>query len=364
MKITLFIGGLYGGGAERVMCNFANFLVGENHDVEMLPMSDDEKTYPLDSRVKVCPLIRNNERKNKIIDAIIRLYRLNEYMKRRTDRDAYVVMLPITTIMMLMLRGSTKAKIIASERVDPNCYPKMQKILLKKLAKRADGYVFQTEEIRNWYGDKVTDDKASIIPNAINPDFIRPAYSGERKKNIVSVGRLNRQKNFTMLISAFAKVSKDFPEHTLTIYGKGAQKESLIKHATELGIVDKVLFPGQVSNIAEVIQDSQMFVLSSDYEGMPNALMEAMALGLPCVSTDCGGGGARALINDGVNGILVPIGDTEALTNGIKRVLEDKEFAEKISKNASEIQQKLAPQVIYGRWERFIQDIFDFGIER
>jgi len=354
MNITIFIGGLYGGGAERVACNLANYFVNNCHNVEIISMAEDKDTYYLDDKVVVTPLIRNEERKNPLYNAVVRFMRLRKYMKNRTDRDAYIVMLPITTIMMLMFRGTTKAKVVVSERVDPNCYPSYQKFLLKKLAKRADAYVFQTKEIRNWYGSTVADSKANIISNAINEEFIRPAYSGEREKNIVAVGRLNKQKNFGMLIDAFATIEKDYPEYTLTIYGKGAERENLENQVKNLGIADKVLMPGQINNIGDTIQSSSLFVLSSDYEGMPNALMEALALGLPCVSTDCGGGGAKALIEDGENGVLIHIGDCDELISAMRKVLDDKGFAEKISKNAVKVQEKLSPEVIYGKWEEVV----------
>ncbi len=356
MKLTFFIGGLYGGGAERVCCNLASFLSDKKHDIEILSMAEEEQTYPLNADVKVTPLIKNSERKNGLYNFVLRYNRLRRYMKSQKEVEAYVVMLPITTIMMLMLRGKTKSKLIASERVDPNSYPKWQKILLKKLAKRCDAHISQTDVIRSWYGNSLTEDKAKIIPNAINPDFLVPPYDGERKKNIVAVGRLNPQKNFKMLINAFNEVQKSYPDYTLTIYGKGAEEENLKNQVAQLGLTDKIKLPGQVNNVGEVIKDSAMFVLSSDYEGMPNALMEAMALGLPCISADCGGGGARALINNGENGLLIPIGDCDALIKAMTKLLEDKAFAEKISKNAVKIQQKLAPDVIYGKWEQVITD--------
>lgn len=114
---------------------------------------------------------------------------------------------------------------------------------------------------------------------------------------------------------------------------------------------------GHVKHIAEHLESVSMFVLSSDYEGMPNALIEAMALGLPCVTTDCSGGGAKFLIKDGVNGLLVPVRDVEALANAIDRVLSNTEFAVKISKEAKKIIQRLSPNVIYDKWEECIKSI-------
>ena len=104
----------------------------------------------------------------------------------------------------------------------------------------------------------------------------------------------------------------------------------------------------------ERLEKASMFVLSSDYEGMPNALMEAMASGLPCVSTDCGGGGARFLVQNGDNGILIPQKDEVALASAMEKILSDESLSAKLGENARKLQETLAPEKIYGEWERFI----------
>jgi glycosyltransferase involved in cell wall biosynthesis len=177
---------------------------------------------------------------------------------------------------------------------------------------------------------------------------------GEREKVIIGAGRLNSQKNFPLLISSFAQIAKDFPGYKLRIYGKGALLESLQSLAKEKGVGDRVEFPGYVPNMPEVLEKASMFVLSSDFEGMPNALMEAMASGLPCISTDCGGGGARFLIEDGENGLLVPQKDEVAMAEAMRKILSDDAFANKIAENARKLQENLAPEKIYGEWEKFI----------
>lgn len=356
MKIRIFIGGLSGGGAERVCCNIANFLVDKNHEVEIITMADDKATYGLSSKVHRMILLSESERKGFIYNSVVRYKRLKEYV-RHTKCDVYIVMLPITILLLLSLKRFTKAKIIASERNMPTLYPKWQQIAMKWIASKVDGWVFQTEEQKEWYGNHLGQVHNCIIPNAINEQFILEPYIGERKNKIVTVGRLMPQKNQELLLRAFAKVAAVFPIYKLHIYGDGPLKSKLLQVAKELDIEDKIEFEGFVSNIAEIIKDAALFVLSSDFEGMPNALMEAMAMGVPSISTDCGGGGAKFLIENEKNGLLVPIGDVDALASAMDRVLSDRAFSEKISKNARTLCKTLAPDVIYGQWERFLDEV-------
>ena len=355
MKITLFIGGLSGGGAERVACNLVNYLKLNGHEIEILTMSDDEPTYPLSSDIKRHVLLRTNERKSFIQNSVLRLFRFLKYLYSSTP-DVYLVMLPATTILLLLMRGISKSKVIASERSLPSVYDKRVQFILKKLSHRADGWVFQTEEQANWYNKAGLRDY-KVIPNAINPDFIKPIYQGERRKDIVTVGSLTPPKNHELLITAFSKITEDFPLYRLVIYGKGSKLDSLKQLAQDLNVIDKVEFAGYSKNVNEVIRDASVFVLSSDYEGIPNALMEAMALGLPCISTDCDGGGARLLIDNEQNGLLVPKGDVNSLSNALKRLLSDNEFAESLGQNAYQIGERFAPEKIYSSWEEYLNRI-------
>lgn len=355
MKITIFLGSLGGGGAERVACNLANHLICSGHDVEMLTMADADAGYQLSASVKKTCLLHSSERRNAILDNYIRIKRLKEHMKSN-NTDCYVVMLAVTTILMLFLRKYTKATVVAAERVDPARYPKIKQILLKSFANRADKWVFQTEEIRRWYSSAIAEKKCVIIPNAINEVFIRPEYKGEREKRIVGVGRLTNQKNFKLLIDAFSRIAPDFPKYCLNIYGEGPNRKALEDQITELGLQDRVKLPGYVDDIVEQLERSSLFVLSSDYEGMPNALIEAMALGLPCISTDCGGGGAKFLIEDGINGMLIPVCDSKTMSEKMQYLLSYNSVASEIGKNARKIVDSLDPDHIYGEWERVISN--------
>lgn len=356
MKITLFINSLYGGGAERVACNLANYLFRRGHDVEILAMSETERTYELDTGIGIKYLLHLNERKSKKWNTVIRMPRFWSYLLLK-HRDVYVVMLPTTTIMLLMFKWMTRSRVIAAERVDPSVYPEDLAADLRKNARKADGYVFQTEEAMAWYGNSVQTCCPIVIPNAINEAFIRPRYTGVKRRAIASAGRLNHQKNYPLLLRAFSRIANEYPDISLIIYGEGEDRQIIEEFSESLGINKRVSMPGNIQNIAEEMEKNMLFVLASDYEGMPNALMEAMSLGLPCISTDCPCGGPRFLIKDGINGLLVPVNNADAMAEAIKRVLSDDSFAASLAEEARKISESLSASKIYGQWEKYIMDI-------
>lgn len=362
MRIVLFISALSGGGAERVVCNLANHLSKRGHNIEIMTMGSRMPAEELDTGIKEIVLLSNEEKSNVIKNNIKRIVRLKQFMKKE-NVDAYVVMLPKLIQMMLFFAGTTNAPIIVSERADPSKYSMQTQRGIRMLISRASGIVFQMEDASRWYAPYLSEQICKrIIPNAINPTFIRPPYTGKRERTVVAAGRLNQQKNFGLLIRAFAKNSKDFPEYRLIIYGQGEKLDELKKLASELEVDDKVDFPGYVENMAEHLEKASMFVLSSNYEGMPNALMEAMAVGVPCISTDCDGGGARFLIENGVNGLLVPKEDVDVMADAMKRIINEKELAEYISHNARKLQEELSAEKIYGQWEELIKEVVEKGL--
>ena len=271
--------------------------------------------------------------------------------------DLYVVFLPDTINAMMLFRKIIKVPIVVSERNNPFSYSdKIQKSMLKSFSK-ADGIVFQTITAKDFYKKRLKKLPNSIvIPNAIICDIPSSNYNN-KEKIIVSVGRFNKQKNFPLLINAFSKITNEFPDYKLYIYGEGDLKEEYKKLVRDLSLEKKVIFPGYVKNVNEFIKDASLFVLPSDYEGIPNALIEAMAIGLPCISTRCAGGGAEFLINNEENGLLVNVGDVNEMALAIKRVLSDNVLSTKISTNAKKISKKLSKNEIYSRWENFLLNI-------
>lgn len=363
MKISLsiLIGGLSGGGAERVACNLANYLCNNGYTVEIVTMSDDTPTYQLDACVKRCILLRKEERKDFFHNCWVRWSRLKKYVKS-SDTQGYLVMLPITTAFLLALHKYIRVPIIVAERNDPARTPKLIWALLTRLFKYANGFVFQTQDAQNYYAPYLKSKPSLVIPNAINPAFIRDVHTENRKKQIVAIGRFTKQKNFMLLLRAFATIHKEFPQYQLTIYGQGEQRATLEHFIIEHNLEGAVSLPGYVKDIPQQLLEPSVFVLSSDYEGMPNALMEAMASGLACISTDCPCGGPRFLIKEGENGLLVPVGDQTALENALRRVLADDTLRQKLGANATRIQRKLSSEIIYKKWEEFIELVIEKNI--
>jgi glycosyltransferase involved in cell wall biosynthesis len=191
--------------------------------------------------------------------------------------------------------------------------------------------------------------------NPINSSALIDLHEGEREKRIVNVGRLTEQKNQKMLIDAFARIKDEFPEYKLEIYGDGELMDKLKSQAVSLGVEDRVVFCGNVNNVGERIRTAEVFAFTSDYEGMPNALAEAMALGLACVSTDCSPGGARMLIEDGVNGIITPCGNADAFADALRRVLSDKQYSRKLGESAVYVRERLKTDNIAGEWESYFK---------
>lgn len=213
-------------------------------------------------------------------------------MVKNVNPDIILSFLPRSSFRAILAAKINRKKIIVCDRADPKMeYRKLiNKILMKLLYKHADAFVFQTQEQKEYFS-KTIQSKSNIIGNSLNNQFLENVKSevGLEKK-IVSVGRLAASKNQKLLINAFSKVHKKFPDYKLVIYGKGPLKEELELQILKLGLEGYVLLPGVKDNIIAEIHNASLFVLTSDYEGMPNALMEAMSLGLPCISTNCSGG--------------------------------------------------------------------------
>ncbi len=358
MKLMFCCGSMRKGGAERVIASLSNEFIKKN-DVSIVTTIVCEYAYDIDSKINKYSLDDNKTSKNFISKNIFRIKKLINIIKKESP-DIIISFLPEPSYRVLFANIFLKKKVIVSVRNDPNREYNsfFKKLLVKILYKKANGFVFQTEDAKNWFSKDIQD-KSIVIPNPINSEFVCKPFAGEREKSIVTVGRLNSQKNQKLLISAFSKISSEYPEYILKIYGDGNLKEELVSYTKELNISDKVKFMGNSNNIKNDIYKTSLFVLSSDYEGMPNALMEAMSLGLPCISTDCPCGGPKMLIENEVNGILVKVNDIEDMENAIKKVLKDKKYAKILGDNANKINQKYDILTISNIWEKYIKNILN-----
>lgn len=354
MKIVFNLGSLEKGGAERVASNLCNYLVKSN-DVSIMTSIKGDSYYKLNKNIKLYNLDQGKPEKCFLKKNISRLKKMN-YLIKMIKPDIIISFLPEPSYRILFLKiFNRKLRIIVSVRNDPKVEYKslINRLIMKLLYPLADGFVFQTEEAQKYFSKKIQN-RSVIIPNPINEEFICEPYNGKREKTIVTVGRLEEQKNHKMLIDAFSKLPEQFNEYKLIIYGEGSLRKNLEEQVKKLNLVNRVLLPGQVDNVKEKIYKASLFVLSSNYEGMPNALIEAMALGLPCISTDCPCGGPRFLIKNKENGYLVGTNDTENLYKMMEEIIKTDQT--KVSQNANKITIELNPKKTNKKWKEYIKN--------
>lgn len=356
-KLAIVNASLSRGGAERVTVYLSKYMADRGVETSIVTVTRGKNEYASFEEVPRINLTDGVENKNKLLQLFCQIRNLRVYL-RENDIDTVLIMGVPLCIYAIPGCIGTGVKIIVSERNDPKHFngKKIVKYISSYLMKKADGFVFQTGEAKEFY-DKYLNERGVVIPNPLLTDSLPEVYAGEREKIIVTAGRLNPQKNQKMLIDAFAKIENDYPEYKLVIYGEGTLEKELKDYVASKQIEEKVLFPGNVSNLLERINSATLFVMTSDFEGMPNALIEAMAIGLPCISTDCPCGGPRELIVDGENGFLVPVGNEEELSKKMCYMLNNLEAAEKISDNAVHIREKLDMQRIGHLWQEYLESV-------
>lgn len=353
-KIALYNSSLAYGGAERVTVYLAKYFSDKNIETIIVTNNIADKEYLIEKNINRKSLFNKNENQTNINT----VKRLRQFLNKEQPDVLLVIGTPLLMYAVPAVIG-LKTKVIVSERNSPQNFAgkKKTKIISSLLFPFVDGYVFQTNDAANYYS-KIKNNK-KIIPNPLFTDNLPLPYKDERKKQIVNVGRLNKQKNQEMLIRAFYKIADKYPKYQLVIYGEGPERSNLENIIKELNLVNRVKMPGSFSDVLQRIKSASLFAFSSDFEGMPNALIEAMALGLPVISTDCPCGGPKELIDDGVNGVLVPVGNIDTFSNKMDYILSNKEKAEVMASKAVDIRKKLDIENIGQQWLEFCLEIIN-----
>ncbi|MCR5304310.1 MAG: glycosyltransferase [Lachnospiraceae bacterium] len=351
----MYIGSLSRGGAERVMCTLAEHLTGRGHSVVIATIFRSENEYTLPDNVKrvftepdpsMLPGSRPGNLKARV-----------EYLKKTFKDEAPDVVLSFmgkNNIMALKVCTALKIPCVVSVRALPELeyYNLPMRLSARFLFPKASAVVFQTERASLFFSSSVRR-KAVNIKNPIAPEFTpdlgETVSSGMR---ILTAGRLDENKETALIIKAFANVNKNFPGSRLTVCGDGPLREELISLTEDLGVKDFVSFAGSVPDMVPFYTDADIFVLMSDTEGMPNALIEAMSMGLACISTDCPAGAPAELMEDGRTGYLIPLKDVNALEDRLEKLLSDKEHASGMGRAASEsVRKMLDKDLILKQWE-------------
>lgn len=355
MKIMFYINTISYGGAERVMVNLATKL-SETGNECVLVTSFKEKEFEFKVGAKVLRISLTKERlKNKLFRNITYTRLLRKNIKKYKP-NVIISFMPEANYRTIIAKLGSKTKSIISVRNDPNreYASLLSKILAKTLYRLSNGIVFQTEDAQRWF-PKSIQNKSRIIYNQVDDKFYNVNYKGERK-NIVATGRLDAQKNQRMLIDAYANICGT-TEDKLLIYGVGNLHDTLENQIKAYHLEDKVILKGGSSDVPNDIKSAKLYVMSSDFEGMPNALMEAMALGLPCISTDCPCGGPRMLFGETLKDCLVPVNNANAMANKIKELLLDNNKREIVAQLSKQQAEAFRPQVIIKQWEEYIKSV-------
>lgn len=356
MKFLFVIPSLSDGGAERVISVLASELTEQGHEATVLIYFKTENEYEVSKNVKKVYL-SECESDYDNMNYLKRLTALRKVAK--TEKADFVIpFLSHVCIQTCVALFGTKYKIIQTVRNDPRTLPegKIHRFLRDLFIKFSFKTFVQNENQKSYF-DKQTGKKIFVLPNPVRGDLFDCQNKNDTDKTIIaSAGRLNSQKNFFMLIDAFEKVLKRYKNIELRIYGHegdGRIKKQLEKQIEKKDLKNVVKLMGTTNDMKSMFESIDLYVLSSDFEGMPNSLMEAMAAGVPCVSTDCPTGPSDLIENE-KTGLLVPVNDASAMSEAIEKMLFELDN-EKIAENGREfVKSNYSAKVIV---ERLLKNI-------
>lgn len=389
-RVFIVLHTLSTGGAERHASSIANYLSKNGYNVTIVLLDNSIVVYDLAENIKVCALpeqdypdgiksqqaglkdrtllktfalisSKKHDDYNRFLYYKLHYVNYLHYVFENHNiekSDIVISFMPIPNLCCSMIQKDFGFKLILGEFNSPHLeYPKdaIENKLKRKYFPNASGFVFQTEEQESFY-TFLPDVKKEIIPNPIEKIATQP-YKGKRKKQIVNFCRLSIAKNLPLLVDSFAKLYNEYPDYSLMIYGEGSEKQLLEDKIKENNLIENVFILPFANNVLDLVRDSAMFVSSSDREGISNSMLEAMAIGLPVICTDCPAGGARMMINPYENGILVPVRDPGAMYQAMKYMIEHPDKAEEMGRKAVEVRQTLEKNKILRQWLSFIERI-------
>jgi len=363
VRITLVISSLSGGGAERVISIMANYWAKAAHQITILTFDDNiSPHYHIPESIQWQALNisgQSNSWVEGLLNNLKRIYILRKFILQ-SKPDGVISFIYSTNILVLLATRFLSYKVIISERNYPIYNKKSRLIwdwLRRGLYHLADHLVVQTSEIKNYF--KSYCKSIQIIHNPVQVTYenlkVDPEIELPSGKRLVAMGSLARQKGFDLLMPVFANLHKTFNDWSLIILGSGSLETELKQETIRLGIEGFVYFPGRVMNPFSVLSRCDLFVLSSRYEGFPNALLEAMACGLPPVSFDCPSGPGE-IIQQGINGYLVPPEDIKSMENTLYELMQDEELRVNLGKEATKVRGSYAPDKIMKQWEMLLKN--------
>lgn len=346
--VTVSMGG---GGTERVISILANHYSQKNIPVTILMIADNKVAYELDKRIQIVNI--SEATGGSLIGRMKRVVGLRKYFKN-SPQARIIAMGTVTAMFTLLAKVGLRSEVVISERNDPNRLnhkpiSKSAKMLRNFLYRGARAIVLQTEDVKACF-PKYLVKKSVVIPNPLSTELPAAYVNMNREKTVITAGRLTEQKNHKLLIDAFCKFHKRHSEYRLKIYGKGELEDVLKNYVQKAGMNEAISICGFCHNLYEQLQTGGIYVSSSNWEGISNSLIEALAFGIPTIATDCPVGGSRMFIENRENGLLVPVNDEELLIKAMNYIADHADRAQTMSKKAIEIREKLSAEQIAKQW--------------
>ena len=349
MKISFFIGSMNRGGAERVISILANDYSARGWDVDIVLLLQNVVEYDLDSRIRIVDITKKSG--GYLKNAPRWLGGIRKYLKERKP-DQVVSFVGRINALVLTASIGLKLPVVISERNDPKHDGRgaFMQWYCNRIYHLAKAIVYQNEHEKSCFS-KSLEKKGCIIPNPVSVAAVKT----EDSSVIVTAGRLVEQKNQKILVSAMAQVHKVYPDVKCRIYGEGALREALQTQIDELGLQDIVTLEGNVKDIHVRLSQCGIFALTSNFEGLSNALIEAMMVGLSCITTDYPG--ARELITDGENGLVVPMNDADALAEAILKLIENEDgYADILAQQGQNFATRFNAETVLDQWHTVIEE--------
>lgn len=354
MKVVFLANRPVCGGGERMFNMLMAEFAKRGHQVFLYSWNKEWENYNISFMCKVVIL------KHSPVGLIGKCKAFIEFRHQmQIDKPCCVIVFTLGLAEIAAFAAKSLAiPCICSERVDPSVLPAsfIHRLLRKFTYASAAGIVFQTEKVKNYFPKNISK-KGIVIPNPIMDDNL-PQLSEEKmlRKEIVVISRLSKEKKIESLIDVFSEISNQILDYKMRIFGDGPLYDVLTHKIQILGMEKRIFLEGKVNRVVDYIKDSDIFILFSDNEGMPNALLESMAMGLACISTDFPSGGAR-VINNGENGLLIPVNDKLALKKALLNLIHDDIFKNKLKKNAVKIRISHSKENIIPLWINYVKSL-------
>ncbi|PKM55157.1 MAG: hypothetical protein CVV00_05150 [Firmicutes bacterium HGW-Firmicutes-5] len=353
-RILFIIHDINYGGAAKMLSYLANSLSDVGYDVHVYTYMGESLNYKLNKSIKYH--YRNPIKRDRLRRFLEPFIPVRKVIKT-INPNIVISFLTNANLYTIFGTSFTNIPVILCERGDPFMENNFENKIKKFFYNFSEGFVFQTEGARDFY-NKAIKSKSAIIPNPVTVKVTEIIPYEDRSNDIVFVARFDiKQKRQDLMVDAFEKITKENKNLKLVFYGEGEDKELIEKKVYDLNIGKRVVFAGKVKNIGEYIKFAKYCVLTSDFEGIPNAIIEALSLGVPVVATDCSPGGAKLLVKNGINGFLVPRGNAESISRSILYLEQNPDEAKKFAKEAVKIHSEFSPDKILNDWINYIEKV-------